>query len=314
MSVRFAPSPTGRFHIGNLRTAWISHKIACLAGLPWALRFEDIDFPRVVPGAREQQLEDLARLGLVADEMVIQSQRHDRHLSLFRAAISSGRIYPCACSRREVVEALERAASAPHGPQPVYHGHCRDLAGKEVRAAFERDSGGSLAWRFRESAASGAHDFVVGRSGGPGGAGAFELQAFVPSYNWACAVDDLDGGYRLLVRAADLAQVLEQQREIQRWMLAVGEARGARGAASALPAVFHCALVTADDGTRLEKRTRGVTLPELEARGISPARLAELFAASFETPRDLDATGALLSPGSIGAEPRETMTLSQLGL
>ena len=77
--VRFAPSPTGRFHLGNLRTALLSQELARRLGQPWAIRFEDIDTLRVIPGAREQQLQDLADLGLIPDRITLQSENHARH-------------------------------------------------------------------------------------------------------------------------------------------------------------------------------------------------------------------------------------------
>jgi glutamyl-tRNA synthetase len=328
MSVRFAPSPTGRFHVGNLRTAWISERLARLAGLPWVVRFEDIDTLRVVAGARETQLADLAALGLVPDEIVIQSARHARHLALLRQAAATGQVYPCACSRKDVLDALEASASAPHGPSPVYHGHCRPAAPGGPAVAPPRASPEpgklpiltgarpSFAWRFRSADPSGARDFIVARTAAdaalarssslaPESTAESELD-FMPAYPWACAIDDLDGGYQLLVRASDLARVLWQQRDIQAWMLAAGQAK----ASAARPAVFHCSIVTTDSGARLEKRTRGVTLPELGERGYPPERLAQLFAASFAPP----VLAELLGSEAVGGEVSEQITLASLKL
>jgi glutamyl-tRNA synthetase len=291
MGVRFAPSPTGRFHVGNLRTAWISHAWARRLAEPWVLRFEDIDRPRVAPGAQESQLEDMAALGLHPDQVLIQSAAHARHRRVLERAVREGRAYVCRCSRKEVQEALRASASAPHAAPPVYSGQCRHDA-----HAGPPSAGEGCAWRFRSEAdPSGAQDFIVGRTE-PGG-------DWVPAYNWACAIDDHDGGHRLLVRAWDLGPVLAQQREIHAWLTA---SEGRPGAPP--PAVFHAALVVQDDGHRLEKRTRGVTLDELRARGIPPARLREIFASSFAMPPDAPA------PGGAGGEPRERLTLSELGL
>src|SRR5689334_10286072 len=98
MSVRFAPSPTGNFHLGNLRTAWISHEWARALGQPWILRFEDIDRPRVLPGAQEKQLDDMAKLGLHAGRVLRQTEFHERHWTLFLTAFKQKQIYPCFCS------------------------------------------------------------------------------------------------------------------------------------------------------------------------------------------------------------------------
>jgi glutamyl-tRNA synthetase len=264
--VRYAPSPTGRFHIGNLRTAWISREIAKHLALPWIVRFEDIDRPRVVPGAQSLQLADLIALQLIPDEVLTQSQSFDRHWSLLERAIASDQAYPCDCSRKEVQTALAEAASAPHRAMAVYSGHCRNRNPKRKLAAVE-----SIAWRFRRTAADGSQDFIVARS-----TPQISKQSFVPAYHWACAIDDFDGKYRVLVRASDLASALDSQRAIQSWLASLD------GLPFSPPAVFHTSLVTRDDGHRLEKRTTGVTLRELLESGQTVPRLLELFEKSFE--------------------------------
>lgn len=276
--VRFAPSPTGRFHLGNLRTAWISREWARALKLPWVLRFEDIDAPRVLKGAMETQLEDMRALGLEADEVRIQSQSEDRHRAVFEAAVAAGTVYPCSCSRKEVAEAI---ASAPHGVTPVYSGACRDKpAGLS----------GSCAWRFKT--ADPTQDFLIGRT----------IQGkFLPAYHWACAIDDYDGAYPLLVRAWDLDHVVGQHRQIHAWL------RAYERTTTPFPAVFHTSLVTANDGHRLEKRTQGVTLPELLANGWTVERLLARFQASYVNPGGF-------APEKLWGEPARTLTLEELGL
>lgn len=307
--IRFAPSPTGRLHIGNLRTAWVSHEFARAWSEPWVIRFEDIDAPRSVPGAREEQLADMVALGLVPDQILIQSEARERHWQTFVRAIGDQRVYPCTCSRKEVREALERSGSAPHphtlsgASVPAYSGHCRTSVPSSGHGLP------SLAWRFAVSEdPSGRSDFIVGRS-------AIELDArrmpanlesFAPAYHWACAVDDWDGNYRLLVRAADLAEVLPQHRAIMAW-LALSE-----GKEPQMPAVFHTSLVTQNDGHRLEKRTKGATLDELAQAGFGLERVRERFKKSW----DADCLRFLKSgePGGIFGEKKDTMTLKELGL
>src|SRR5262245_10745589 len=119
MGVRFAPSPTGRLHIGNLRTAWISHWWSKSLGLKWVLRFEDIDKPRNVSGSQEQQLSNLEQLGLIPDEIIVQSQNFERHWQIFVKGVESHKFYPCFCSRKDLIETL---ASAPHSKPPTYSG------------------------------------------------------------------------------------------------------------------------------------------------------------------------------------------------
>lgn len=273
--VRFAPSPTGRFHVGNLRTAWISWRFAQALRLPWVVRFEDIDRPRVLAGARELQLADMAALGCAPDVVVDQSAFHARHLAVFEAARAAGALYACTCSRREVQTALAGLASAPHdGVAPVYSGHCR----KHPAAAHD----GAVAWRFKMDDESGRHDFIIARTDG---------DDFTPAYHWACAIDDFDGGYDMIVRSADLAPALSLQRAIMSWL-----------GASRFPRAFHTSLVTQDDGHRLEKRTQGVTLPEL---AMSSAELVAHFAKSFDN--------RLLSETlDVAQESRATLKISDL--
>ncbi len=290
-SVRFAPSPTGLFHVGNLRTAWISRRFAWELDLDWVVRFEDIDRPRVVAGAMEQQTADLRELGLVADRVVLQSERAARHEALFRAAVEQGQVYPCTCSRREIAQDLARLASAPHGEQPLYNGRCRRTPARSGSASAAR------AWRFRNAAdPAGTLDFIVGRTDGLG-------SGFAPSYHWACAIDDYDGAHVLLVRAVDLAQALPLQRAIHGWVAAL------EGTRRPCPAVFHTALVTDDRGHRLEKRTRGVTLGELAAAGVRAAEVAGRFHASFD-PAFLHP----FAPGDVWGEAPAAIRLLELGL
>lgn len=285
MSVRFAPSPTGAFHIGNFRTAWISHAWARALRVPWVVRFEDIDTPRVVPGSQQAQLDEMKQLGLAPDEILVQSARRDRHWEFFEKARKDGRIYPCHCSRKYVLASL---ASAPHGQEALYSGACRTGVSEPAKNP-------TIAWRFRNEDSSGRNDFIVARTDTAHGS-----ESFVPAYHWACAIDDWDEGHRLLVRAQDLAQATTLQRAIQ------SQLPGAF--TRPFPAVFHSSLVVANDGSRLEKRSRGVTWPELLKNGYSAQRLVDLFQRSFE----LDPSAFLNE--KIWGEVRPTISLEDLGI
>lgn len=288
-SVRFAPSPTGRFHLGNLRTAWISHLFARMLEMAWVVRFEDIDRPRVVPGAIETQLADMRTLGLVPDRVLTQSEQHLRHEALFRAAVAAEQVYPCTCSRKQVQEELQRLASAPHREAPLYTGCCREPLRRPAAV------NPTMAWRFRNpDDPTGRQDFIVGRTDVSGA-------EFVPAYHWACAIDDYDGDHALLVRASDLAHALPIQRQIHAWVGAhQGEPRP-------FPAVFHTALVTDDHGHRLEKRTQGVTLPEILAREPDVDRLLDQFRRSFNT-----IYVEAYAPGTVWSEEPNTLRVSEL--
>lgn len=313
--VRFAPSPTGRFHIGNLRTAWISHRWARHLNLPWVVRFEDIDLPRVIPGAQDEQLNDMQALGLTPDLVIVQSELKGRHWSLFLKSVHADQVYPCDCSRKEVQLALSSLASAPHdGQAPVYSGRCRSLGGREL-ARTEL-----VAWRFRMPSESGRDDFIIARTGKQATDYLLNLsqsdpsksceannltipEDFTPAYHWACAIDDFDGGYDLLVRAADLMPAISLQRAIQTWLAKE------IGMPVELPAVFHTSLVTNDEAHRLEKRTPGVTLPELLLKGLTTEQIKLLL----ENSLDSEVFQQIVNRSKQFGEKCDTLTLSSLG-
>lgn len=291
MGVRFAPSPTGRFHVGNLRSGWIAHEIARSLGLPLVMRFEDIDAPRVLIGAQEKQTEDLKALGIIADEIHVQSERKKSHWDFFLQALARGEAYACVCSRKMIEAELETLASAPHTAPPLYSGRCRHLPpAKESTLP-------SVAWRLKTEAPDGSQDFLIARTTKleP------DYESFAPAYHWACAIDDWQGNYPILVRAWDLETSALPQQAVFRWL------NQAKTETHPYPAIFHTSLVTRNDGHRLEKRTRGVTLPELLEQGISIPQILARFQASFtERP-----TG--FSAGLIFGERRKSISLSELG-
>lgn len=253
------------------------------------MRVEDIDRERSQKTFQMQQLAELAELGLVADDLVVQSDAQNFHYEFFRQAWADGALYPCTCSRKDVQGALAQMASAPHSALPTYSGRCRAGA-----AALRGDS---VAWRFRSSMdAHGAQDFIVGRSP------TLEPTAhdFRPAYLWACALDDARGGYDLLVRAWDLAHVMAPMGEIF--------ALYARLQACALyrPAVFHCALVVDENGRRLEKRARAYFWTAL--RGAYPAdEMREILRRSCD-----EKLWTALAPGKIFGEKNETISVKDL--
>lgn len=279
------------FHVGNFRTAWIAQQWAQFLSIPLVIRFEDIDVPRVVAGAQERQLAEMQQFGIRGDRVEVQSSRRVRHWVAFLEGLGQGWIYPCFCSRNEVRAALDSMASAPHRSPPLYSGHCRNLR------SFPSTDLPSIAWRFRGEEVAGTQDFIVARSEAVRASGLAPAEnSFVPAYNWACAVDDMDGNHTLLVRAWDLEEVTAQQRAIQ---LRLGAHRFA--------AVFHTALITQNDGHRLEKRTRGVTFSELLAAGYDVDRIQVLFRNSFQI------EVAKFAPQSVFGESHRTLSLQELG-
>jgi glutamyl-tRNA synthetase len=227
---RFAPSPTGDLHLGNLRTALLAWLFARSAGGRFLMRMEDLDTSRVRPGVEERQLADLAAIGIDWDGPVV---RQSERLDLYAQALGQLDTYPCFCTRAEIRE----APSAPHGPVGAYPGTCRELTAAQ-RA--EREAAGRPP-ALRVRAGGDVDDFVVRR-----GDGAF-------AYNLAVVVDDADMGVDQVVRGADLADSTPRQA----WL---GRALGLP-----LPEYVHVPLVLGADGARLAKRHGAVTLRELDA-------------------------------------------------
>ena len=252
---RFAPSPTGVLHLGNLRTALASWLSARAAAGRWLVRVEDVDGPRCDPAIAELQLRDLAALGLESDEAVVwQSGRS----GIYRAALASLRegcvLYPCRCTRRD----LQRLASAPHAEDGLrpYDEACRGRAWEGFEAALRfRLKEGSLDWADRvlgpqrDDPATLTGDPLLFRRDG------------VFAYHLAVVVDDGAQGVTEVVRGGDLRSVTATQIRLQE---ALGLPR---------PAYAHLGLVTAPDGSRLGKRAGAPGLEALRARGVAPEAL-----------------------------------------
>jgi glutamyl-tRNA synthetase len=263
---RLAPSPTGAQHVGNARTYLIAWLSARARGGRVRLRIEDIDSPRVKPGAAEQACADLRWLGLEWDgDPVVQTARLGPYRSALQALQARELVYPCTCSRADV----ERAASAPHAEHegPVYPGTC---AGRKVVDAAGL-GGRPYAWRFRASrepiefddAFRGrvrlslgevGGDFVVWKADG------------TPAYQLAVVVDDADMGITEVVRGDDL--VASTPRQLLLF----------RGLGLRPPSFTHVPLVVGPDGRRLAKRHGDTRLSALRAAGVTPEALLGLLA------------------------------------
>jgi glutamyl-tRNA synthetase len=243
---RFAPSPTGTLHLGNLRTALLAWLYARAQGAPFRMRVEDLDTGRVRPHFEARQLADLRTIGLDWDgEVVRQSERTDRYAAALEALAADGLLYPCWCTRAEIRE----AASAPHGelPEGHYPGTCRRLTA--AQRAEREAAGRPPALRVAADAARVAYadrlhgeqsgvvdDFVVRRNDG----------AF--AYNLAVVVDDGAQAIGEIVRGDDLLDSTPRQ-------LWLAERLGLPAARFA-----HVPLVLGGDGARLAKRHGAVTL------------------------------------------------------
>jgi glutamyl-tRNA synthetase len=247
---RFAPSPTGTLHVGNLRTALLAWLFARSQGARFLVRMEDLDPGRVRAEAAEQQLADLRSIGLDWDgEVLWQSARHELYEAAIERLSREGRVYECFCTRAEI----RAAASAPHGPGPegAYPGTCLRLSDAELER--KRAGGRPPALRLRAAGARigfedrllGRHeavvdDFVIRRNDG------------AAAYNLAVMVDDAAQGVGEVVRGADLLDSTPRQVLVAR-LLDLPE-----------PSWAHVPLVLGPDGARLAKRHGSVTLREVE--------------------------------------------------
>ncbi len=251
---RYAPSPSGDLHVGNLRTAVLAWLFARSTGRDFALRVDDLD--RVRPGSAERQLADLQALGLDWDGAVLwQSTRAEAHREAVRSLIDAGRTFECFCSRREVLE----APTAPHHPPGSYPGTCRDLSSAE-RAERRRDRRAAIRLRSEVDEWT-VHDLLHGSVTGPVDDLVLQRGDGVVAYNLTVVLDDAHQGVDQVVRGGDLLPSTPRQAYLATLL------------DLAVPHYAHVPLAVNTDGARLAKRDGAVTLADLTDRGIDPVAL-----------------------------------------
>ncbi len=267
---RLAPSPTGALHLGNARTFLVNWALARQQGWEIVLRIEDLDGPRVKPGAAEEAIDVLRWLGLDWDEGPYY-QRHD--LSPYRAALEhlavQGDIYPCHCTRREIEAA---ALSAPHGDEHElrYPGTCRPATRTAVSVEQLDDPG--VAWRLRvpegvtafEDQFAGRHEHDVQATSGDF---LVATKEGLPSYQLAVVIDDSSQRIDRVVRGDDLLASTHRQLLLQQ-----------RLGLSSPPVYFHLPLVVGEDGRRLAKRHGDSRISHYRSLGVSARRIIGLLA------------------------------------
>lgn len=276
---RYAPSPTGPLHLGNLRTALISWLITRLQGGEWLLRIDDLDTPRNRLGAEAAILADLRWLGLEWDGPLIrQSERRGLYATVLSSLRRAGCLYPCRCSRRLLAD-----VSAPHGRTAVYPGFCR---GRPL--AWGVQSGRLPSWRLamgpgdlswqEQLAAPGCLD----ASGAVGDVVLRRADGFL-AYHLATAVDELSLGISDVVRGVDLWAATGPQ-------VAVMERLG-----GSPPRFWHVPLWRDAEGRRLSKRDGSQGLEDLRRAGLDGPAALGLLAASL----DLVPPGSRLSSAEL---------------
>ncbi len=283
---RLAPSPTGLLHLGHARTFWIAQERARAQSGTLVLRTEDLDRERSRGEFVKAMFEDLRWFGFQWQEgpdcggphgPYTQSERQTYYLSAFEKLRRGGFIYPCVCSRQDVLRALQ----APHATdeEPIYPGTCRPKAGDSSSEALslrqninftEPDSPGKrprINWRFRVpddepigfvDLRSGAQRYVAGRDFGD-----FIVWRHdnMPSYHLAVVVDDASMQITEVVRGEDLLLSTARQALLYRALELEP------------PAYYHCALMTDTAGNRLAKRHDSLSLRALRASGVEPDEL-----------------------------------------
>lgn len=255
---RFAPSPTGRMHAGNVFAALVAWLVAKSQGGRMVLRIEDLDADRSKPQFIDAVQRDFEMLGLTWDEgPYFQHDRTEAYRVAFDELRELGLVYPCFCTRADL-----HAASAPHrGEKPVYPGTCRNLSTDErERHALERTPAQRLIvpdervmfddlvqGRYVQNLATDCGDFLVRRSDG----------AF--AYQLAVVVDDAAQGVNSVVRGVDLLCSTPQQIHLQTLLGLVH------------PTYAHVPLLVAEHDRRLSKRDYDAALDALLARFKTPA-------------------------------------------
>lgn len=276
---RYAPSPTGPLHLGNVRTALLAWLQTRLAGGTFVMRMEDLDRQRTVEGSAEQILDDLRWLGLDWDEgpdvggpcgPYDQSDRDPIYDAALELLDDSDLVFRCYCSRREIRE----ASSAPHGRTAVYPGTCRFLTPDEEEAVRIDKDDKTPSWRFRVADVDVTfEDLVMGAQSQrlPEEVGDFPVRRAdgLFAYQLAVVVDDWLMGITDVLRGEDLVHSTPRQ-------IALFEAFGAP-----VPSFWHVPLMMDGEGRRMSKRDGSESLEELREKGASPDEVVGQLAASF---------------------------------
>ena len=278
---RFAPSPTGRLHLGHALAAKVAHDLARRSpGGRFLLRHEDIDAPRVRDECYQEIEEDLAWLGLHWDETPLrQTTRTAAHEAALATLKESRLVYPCFCTRREIQDEWAQMAAAPQGPEgPVYPGTCRKLTPAHQQEKL--NSGLPHAWRLdsqKAAAVTGPLSFRDLRFGiapvNPSLLGDVVLarKDIGTAYHLAVVVDDAFQQITHVTRGDDLLTSTHVHRLLQA-LLGLPE-----------PVYLHHPLVLDELGKRLAKRCDPLSIATLRQSGKTPA---EVFAPITRTLQD----------------------------
>ncbi|MCC4255770.1 tRNA glutamyl-Q(34) synthetase GluQRS [Sphingobium lactosutens] len=270
MVTRFAPSPTGRLHVGHGWSALMAMDLARGAGGTMRLRIEDIDGTRSRPEHVAGIIEDLRWLGVEWNgDILFQSQRIGHYMAALDRLRDMGLLYPCFCTRADIQASL----TAPHGPEgPVYPGTCRALGAEEQTHRIA--AGKAHAWRIDMAQATARAGPLCWHAFGAEGGEVIAANPAVhgdvvlarkdasASYHLSCTLDDAAMGVTHVLRGADLRHATD----IHRLLQAVLDLPS--------PAYRHHPLLVDAQGRRLAKRSGSLSLAQLRTQGIDPRVLA----------------------------------------
>ena len=241
---RYAPSPTGALHLGNLRTALLAWLQVRTQGGVFLLRMEDLDLPRVVKGSDKQILHDLEWLGIDWDgEIIYQSQRTDLYQDALSCLSEMDLTYSCFCSRKDI----QLAASAPHVASGVYPNICRDLS-KEQCEEKSLSKAPAIRCKVQGDLINSCGDFVVKRADG------------LFAYQLAVVVDDLDQGVNQVLRGKDLYDSTPRQCYLAKLLAPNKQEIN----------YTHVPLMLDSEGVRLSKRDGSLSVSSYRSKGITP--------------------------------------------
>lgn len=275
---RIAPSPTGYLHLGHAMTFWTAFRRAAEQKGKLVLRIEDLDGPRCKAEFLEAVFEDLRWFGISWDEgpdcggpyaPYAQSERRVHYVSVWEKLRAGGFIYPCKCSRKDVMSAVaaphEGAARTPQEgeEEPVYPGTCRTAPG----TVHDAQGPAGITWRFRvpQGEEMAFHDGRLGLQRAVAGRDFGDFVVWrkddIPAYQLAVVADDAAMKITEVVRGEDLLMSTFRQ-------LLLYRALGLEA-----PVFYHCPLVRDEKGGRLAKRSEAMSLRELRNKGAAPEDL-----------------------------------------
>ncbi len=267
---RIAPSPTGLLHVGHACTFWVAYQRALQHSGTLAFRNEDLDPQRSKANFAAAMMEDLRWIGIRWQEgpdvggafaPYEQSRRRESYLETWRQLRDGGFIYPCTCSRKDLM--LSASAPNENDDEPMYPGRCRE----QIDAAKRYDAPVGVNWRLRvpDDEKIAFHDLHQGSQSYVAGRDFSDFVVWrrddVPAYQLAVVADDAAMQITEVVRGADLLKSTARQ------LLLI------RALGLAIPAYYHCDLVRDGAGTRLAKRHDALSLRAQRALGRSPAEV-----------------------------------------